>query len=223
MALIAPSILSADFTRLGRDVESVRQAGARMLHFDVMDGHFVPEITIGLPVLRSLRAKTRLKIDVHLMISNPDSMAEAYAEAGADMVSVHFEAATHLDRLMEALRSKGARAGVALNPHTPVSVLEDVLPKCDFVVVMSVNPGYAGQPFIPYSFEKIQKLRTMVGKRGLKTKIEIDGGIGPDNVAQAAQAGADWIVSGSAVFGSDDPKETFATMQRRAETSVAPI
>ncbi|HSR66444.1 MAG TPA: ribulose-phosphate 3-epimerase [Acidobacteriota bacterium] len=223
MALIAPSILSADFTRLGRDVESMREAGAKMLHFDVMDGHFVPEITIGLPVLRALRKATDLKIDVHLMISNPDSMAEAYAEAGADMVSVHYEAATHLDRLLEALRAKGAQAGVALNPHSPVSVLEDVLPKCDFVLVMSVNPGYAGQAFIPHSFEKIRKLRKIVEDRKLAAKIEIDGGMGPHNVSDAAQAGTDWIVSGSAIFGSDDPKETFRKMQQRAQAGAAAL
>ena len=195
MAEIAPSILSADFAHLGRDVQAMEEAGARMLHFDVMDGHFVPNLTVGIPVLASLRKMTRLHIDAHLMISNPDEMAEAFVDAGADLVSVHYETVRHLDRLLERIREKGAKPGVVLNPHTPVSVLEDILPCCDFVLIMSVNPGYAAQKFISYSLEKVRKLRSMSNKRDLGLKIEIDGGMGPHNVAQAVEAGVDWIVS----------------------------
>ncbi len=216
MPQIAPSILSADFAHLGRDVQAMEEAGARMLHFDVMDGHFVPNLTVGIPVLASLRKMTRLHIDVHLMISNPDEMAEAYVDAGADMVSVHYETVRHLDRLLMRIREKGAKPGVVLNPHTPVSVLEDILPRCDFVLIMSVNPGFAAQKFISYSFEKVRKLRSMSNERGLDLRIEIDGGMGPHNVAQAVEAGVDWVVSGSAIFGSEDPLRTFQTMQQAA-------
>ena len=216
MPEIAPSILSADFAHLGRDVQAMEEAGARMLHFDVMDGHFVPNLTVGIPVLASLRKMTRLDIDAHLMISNPDEMAEAFVEAGADMVSVHYETVRHLDRLLGRIREKGAKPGVVLNPHTPVSVLEDILPCCDFVLIMSVNPGFAAQEFISYSLEKVRKLRSMSNQRGLNLKIEIDGGMGPHNVAQAVEAGVDWIVSGSAIFGSEEPLRTLRMMQQAA-------
>ncbi len=216
MAEVLPSILSADFANLGRDVRVMEEAGAQILHVDVMDGHFVPNLTIGLPVVESLEAFTDLRLDVHLMISNPDEMAARFVQAGADSVSVHYETTAHLDRLLESLREMGASAGVALNPQTPVSVLEDLLPKCDYVVLMSVNPGFGGQEFIGYSFDKVQKLRTMAADCGHELIVQIDGGIDLKNVAQAVEAGVDWIVSGSAIFGSESPRETFRKMQQIA-------
>ena len=162
MALVAPSILSADFLHLADDVRAMEEAGAQMLHVDVMDGHFVPNLSIGIPVIKELRRNTDLLLDVHLMISNPDEMAEQYIEAGADYLSVHYEVANHLDRLMEGIREDGVRPGVVLNPHTPVSVLEEILPKCDYVLIMSVNPGFGGQKFIATSFEKVRKLKALI-------------------------------------------------------------
>ena len=216
MAEVLPSVLSADFANLGRDVRVMEEAGAQILHVDVMDGHFVPNLTIGLPVVESLEAFTDLRLDVHLMISNPDEMAARFVQAGADSVSVHYETTAHLDRLLESLREMGASAGVALNPQTPVSVLEDLLPKCDYVVLMSVNPGFGGQEFIGYSFDKVRKLRTMAADCGHELIVQIDGGIDLRNVAQAVEAGVDWIVSGSAIFGSESPRETFRKMQQIA-------
>lgn len=204
---IAPSILSADFTRLGEAIGAVEDGGATVLHVDVMDGHFVPNITIGLPVVRSLRAATRMTIDTHLMISEPGRYAVEFVKAGADMVSVHVEADVHLQRTLTAIKGAGARAGIAINPATPLVALEEALPYADFVLLMSVNPGFGGQSFIPTSLDKLRRLRSMIDQRGLATRIEIDGGIDRDNIAEIRDAGADIVVAGSAVFGGGKPTE----------------
>jgi len=205
MVEIAPSLLSADFTRLAEAIKTVESGGATILHVDVMDGHFVPNITIGLPVVRSLRKATKLVIDTHLMIEEPGRYAVDFVKAGADMVSVHVEADAHLNRTLVAIREAGAKAGVAINPGTPLSSLEEVLQFADFVLLMSVNPGFGGQSFIGTSIPKLQRLRRMISDRGLKTRIEIDGGIDQDNAATVVDAGAEILVAGSAVFGKEDP------------------
>ncbi|HEX8163480.1 MAG TPA: ribulose-phosphate 3-epimerase [Pyrinomonadaceae bacterium] len=205
MIEIAPSILSADFARLGEEIASAERGGAALLHCDVMDGHFVPNITIGLPVIKSLRRATRLPLDAHLMVSGPGRYAEQFAEAGASMVSVHVEADAHLHRTLAAIKAKGAAAGVAINPATPLVALEEALPYADFVLLMSVNPGFGGQKFIQTSLDKLRRLRLMIESRGLRTRIEIDGGIDATNVAEIAAAGAEIVVAGTAVFGANDP------------------
>jgi len=202
---IAPSLLSADFTRLGEAIEAVKRGGARMLHVDVMDGHFVPNITIGLPVVRSLRKAKDLKIDTHLMISEPGRYAAQFVEAGADMVSVHVEADPHLQRTLTSIREAGGKAGVAINPGTPLDALYECLPYCDFVLLMSVNPGFGGQKFVPTMLDKVRRLRRMIDERGLNVSIEIDGGIDEHNIADVVEAGAEMIVAGTAVFGGGDP------------------
>lgn len=201
---IAPSILSADFTKLADEIAAVESGGATVLHVDVMDGHFVPNITIGLPVVKSLRKGTKLTIDTHLMIEEPSRYATKFVEAGADMVSVHVEADVHLQRTLVAIREAGAKAGIAINPGTPLSALEEALPYADFVLLMSVNPGFGGQSFIPTSIDKLRRLKQMISARGLATKIEIDGGIDVDNIAEVVASGADIIVAGSAVYGRGD-------------------
>lgn len=203
---IAPSILSADFSRLREQIEAVERGGAGILHFDVMDGHFVPNITIGLPVLKSLARVTRLPIDAHLMISEPGRYASQFVSAGAKMVSVHVEADAHLHRTLTSIKSDGAQAGVVLNPSTPVGALEEALQFADYVLVMSVNPGFGGQKFIPESLEKVRKLRQLIVERQLDVRIEIDGGIDTSNIETVVEAGAEIIVAGSAVFGGDDPE-----------------
>ena len=217
MALIAPSILSADFTNLERDIRGMEEAGARLLHVDVMDGHFAPNLTIGVPVIEAVRRCTDLLLDVHLMISNPDQTAGTYVDAGADYLSVHFEAVTHLDRLLETIREKGAKPGVVLNPHTPACFLEEVLRKCHHVLVMSVNPGFGGQKFISTSFGKVRKLRALLDEQGVQTRIEIDGGMGPENTREAVESGVDIVVAGSAIFHAENPKEVFSRMQQIAD------
>ena len=202
---IAPSILSADFTRLADEIAAVESGGAKMLHVDVMDGHFVPNITIGLPVVKSLRKATKLEIDAHLMIEEPGRYAVQFVEAGADMVSVHVEADVHLQRTLVAIREAGGKAGIAINPATPLAALEEALPYADFVLLMSVNPGFGGQSFIPTSLDKLRRLKGMITDRGLDTKIEIDGGIDALNISEIVKAGADFIVAGSAVYGHGDP------------------
>jgi ribulose-phosphate 3-epimerase len=200
---IAPSLLSADFTRLAEAIKAVETGGARILHVDVMDGQFVPNITIGLPVVKSIRKATALTIDCHLMIEDPDRYAVEFVEAGADMVSVHVEADDHLHRTLSAVRDAGAKAGVAINPATPLVSLEEALPYADFILLMSVNPGFGGQKFIPTSLDKLRRLRRMIDERGLKTKIEIDGGVDSSNIMSIVEAGAEMIVAGSAVFNGD--------------------
>jgi ribulose-phosphate 3-epimerase len=204
---IAPSILSADFTRLAEEINAVKAGGANILHVDVMDGHFVPNITIGLPVVKSIRNATDMTIDTHLMIAEPGRYAVKFVEAGADMVSVHVEADDHLHRTLTAIREAGAEAGVAINPATPLVALEEALPYADFVLLMSVNPGFGGQKFVPTSLDKLRRLRQMIVERGLKTKIEIDGGIDASNISTIVDAGAEIIVAGSAVFGGGQPAE----------------
>lgn len=210
---IAPSILSADFARLGEEIAAVEQGGAGILHVDVMDGHFVPNITIGLPVVKSLAAATRLPIDAHLMISEPGRYAEQFVAAGAKMVSVHVEADAHLHRTLMAIKGAGAQAGVAINPATPLTEIEEAVGFADYILVMSVNPGFGGQRFIEPALDKVRRLRRMIDERGLKTRIEIDGGIDLDNVAEVVAAGAEILVAGSAIFGAADPQEATRLMR----------
>jgi len=204
---IAPSILSADFSRLGEEIAAVERGGAGILHVDVMDGHFVPNITVGLPVVKSIARATSLPIDAHLMISEPGRYAEQFVEAGAKMVSVHIEADAHVHRTLASIKSAGALAGVVINPATPVESLSEALLFADYVLVMSVNPGFGGQRFIPTSIDKVRRLRRMIEERNLPTRIEIDGGIDADNIASVVAAGAEIIVAGSAIFGSGTPEK----------------
>jgi ribulose-phosphate 3-epimerase len=204
---IAPSILSADFAKLGDEIRAIEEGGAQVLHFDVMDGRFVPNITVGLPVLRSIAKATKLKIDTHLMIVEPYRYAVQFVEAGANMVSVHVEADVHLQRTLTAIREAGGEAGIAINPATPLISLEEALPYADFVLLMSVNPGFGGQKFIPTSIDKLRRLRLMIQQRNLNVRIEIDGGIDADNIAKIVENGAEIIVAGSAVFGKGNPKQ----------------
>lgn len=201
---IAPSILSADFTRLAEAIDAVKKGGAGLLHVDVMDGHFVPNITIGLPVVKSLRKATDMTIDCHLMISEPGRYAVEFVKAGADMVSVHVEADPHLQRTLTSIKDAGAKAGVAINPATPIESLTEALPYADFVLLMSVNPGFGGQKFVPTMLDKLRRLKRMISENDLPVKIEIDGGIDGNNIAEIVKAGAQLIVAGSAVFGSGD-------------------
>ena len=217
---IAPSILSADFTRLGEEIKAVSAGGASVLHVDVMDGQFVPNITIGLPVVKSLRKVTDMTIDTHLMIVNPGQYAAKFAEAGADMVSVHVEADNHLHRTLCSIRDAGAKAGVALNPATPMVDLEEALPYADFILLMSVNPGFGGQKFIETSVDKLRRLRRMIDDRGLETRIEIDGGIDADNIEMIVDSGAEIIVAGSAVFGGGEPEQAVRNLIEKASGTL---
>jgi ribulose-phosphate 3-epimerase len=220
MVEILPSILSADFARLGEDLAKVERAGASMLHVDVMDGHFVPNISIGIPVVESIRKVTRLKLDVHLMISDPDTYAPAFIRAGADHVLVHQEACTHLDRTLRMIRGEGALAGVVLNPATPVSMLSEVLDLVDHVLIMSVNPGFGGQAFIPNALKKIRALALRRKELGLNFGIEIDGGVSPENAGDITRAGCDWLVAGSSIFHTPDPGRAFVELQRAAREAT---
>lgn len=202
---IAPSILSSDFSKLGDEIRAVEAGGASILHVDVMDGRFVPNITIGLPVVKSIRSVTELTIDTHLMIIEPGLYAAKFVEAGADMVSVHVEADAHLQRTLTSIREAGGKAGIAINPATPLASIEEAISDADFVLVMSVNPGFGGQKFIPYCLDKIRRLKRIIEDRGLDVKIEVDGGIGKDNITEIVAAGAEIVVAGSAVYGSTDP------------------
>jgi ribulose-phosphate 3-epimerase len=203
---IAPLILSADFSRLAEEIEAVEQGGAGILHVDVMDGHFVPNITIGLPVVKSIARTTKLPIDAHLMISDPGQYAAQFVSAGAKMVSVHVEADANLHRTLMSIKSAGAQAGVVLNPATPVGAVEEALQFVDYVLVMSVNPGFGGQKFIQESVSKVRRLRQIIAEKQLDVRIEIDGGIDRSNIETVVGAGAEIIVAGSAIFGTTDPK-----------------
>jgi len=216
MVEIVPSILSADFARLAEEIGKVERGGARLLHLDVMDGHFVPNLTIGPPVVESVRKITKLHLDVHLMIENPERYVEAFVRAGADSVSVHYEAARHLDGTLEMIRKAGAKAGVVLNPATPVSVLEEIAEVADYVLLMSVNPGFGGQKLIPYVLDKVRKLDTMRREKQLALTIEIDGGVHLENLAEVVRAECDWIVTGSAIFHSADAEGTVRQMREIA-------
>lgn len=221
MVQIVPSLLSADFARLADEIGKVERGGAQMLHVDIMDGHFVPNLTMGPPVVKSIRKVTKLVLDLHLMIEDPDTYAPLFIEAGANQCSVHYEACRHLDRTVHLIQQHGARAGVVINPATPVSVLEDVLEIVDYVLVMSVNPGFGGQEFIPNSLNKIRTLDQIRRERRLHFAIEIDGGVSTHNAAEIVRAGCDWLVAGSFVFHSADPAATVKVLQQVAHGATA--
>lgn len=216
--MIAPSILSADFAHLGDDVTKVVEAGAEVIHIDVMDGHFVPNITIGPLVVKALRKITDRPLDVHLMIENPDRYLEDFAAAGADWITVHVETGYHLHRTLARIRELGKKCGVVLNPATPLSSLKWVLEEVDLVMLMSVNPGFGGQSFIPSALEKVKQLKEMIDARGLKAGIEVDGGITPANIGAVAAAGANIFVAGSAIFGQPDYREVISKMKAALPT-----
>ena len=206
MIILAPSILGADFKRLGEQVQEVDRAGAPYIHLDIMDGAFVPSISFGMPVIESLRSCTDKVFDVHMMVEEPGRYVDAMKKAGADLICVHQEACIHLDRTINQIKEAGLMAGVALNPARPVSTLSCILDQVDMVLIMSVNPGFGGQKFIPYTLDKIRKLRNLCNEKGLSTRIQVDGGISPSNVREVIEAGADVIVAGSAVFKGDARK-----------------
>lgn len=215
MKLIAPSILSADFSKLGDEIESVEEAGADWIHVDVMDGHYVPNITMGPAIVEAVKRVTSLPIDVHLMIENPDLFIQDFADAGATMISVHVETCIHLNRTIQIIKEAGVSAGVVLNPSTPISSIDWVLEYVDFVLIMSVNPGFGGQKFISNSLAKIKALRRIIQDRGLSTLIQIDGGVKEENIENISLAGADVFVAGSAIFGSPNYKETIQRMKEK--------
>jgi ribulose-phosphate 3-epimerase len=219
MVEIAPSILSADFRRLGEQIATVERAGASYIHVDVMDGHFAPNLTVGPFIVEWVRKATKLPIDAHLMIENPDNFVGAFARAGANMLSVHPEATYHLDRTINHIRQVGCQAGVVLNPATPLAMIEEVIADVDYVLLMSVNPGFSGQKFIPSSLDKLRRLRDLILMKSSPARIEIDGGVGPDNAAEVVAAGADILVAGSAIFGAENPGEALKDLLRVAESS----
>ena len=212
---IAPSLLSADFVNLERDIKRLEEAGADWLHIDVMDGHFVPNLTIGPPVLKAIKTVTTLPCDVHLMIENPGRWVDAYCDAGADYLTVHVEATRHLHRVLQHIRGRGIKAGVSLNPHTPLSSIEEVLSDVDLILIMSVNPGFGGQSFIPNTINKLKRLKKMLSEKGINdVKIEVDGGVKLENIGEIAKAGADVFVSGSGILKQENWKEVIAEMKR---------
>jgi ribulose-phosphate 3-epimerase len=220
MIEVLPSILSADFARLGEEIAKVERAGATMLHVDVMDGHFVPNISIGIPVVESIRKFTKLKLDVHLMITDAAKYAPEFIRAGADYILVHQEACIHLDRTLRLIRAEGGHPGVVLNPATPISMIGEVLDLVDHVLIMSVNPGFGGQTFIPNALKKIQALAWRRKELGLSFAIEIDGGVALENAGDITRAGCDWLVAGSSIFHTPDPGQSFVELQRAARDAV---
>jgi ribulose-phosphate 3-epimerase len=215
MKRIAPSILSADFSRLGEEVREVEACGADLIHCDVMDGHFVPNITIGPMVIKALSKVTKLPLDVHLMIEKPERYIKEFIEAGSKMLTIHIEATTHLQRHIQHIKEQGVKAGVSLNPSTPLEALDYILSEADFVLIMTVNPGFGGQKFLRSMLPKIKQLRKMINEKGLSAEIEVDGGIGVENIKDASQAGADIFVAGNAIFGSGDYRKTIREMRKK--------
>ncbi len=220
MIEIAPSLLAADLADLAGAARICEAGGADLLHVDVMDGHFVPNLTLGVPVVAALRRHTRLPLDVHLMVANPDRLLAEFLDAGANRISVHWESAIHLDRLLARIREGGAKAGIALNPATPVELLSDILPTADFVLLMSVNPGFGGQVFLPYVLDKARRLHSTILARRLDVFLEIDGGIGPANIRSVVEAGVRTLVAGSAVFATADPVAAQHQLRKLAEGSA---
>jgi ribulose-phosphate 3-epimerase len=215
MKRIAPSILSADFSKLGEEVREVEACGADLIHCDVMDGHFVPNITIGPMVIKALSKVTKLPLDVHLMIEKPERYIKEFIEAGSKMLTIHVEATTYLQRHIQHIKEQGVKAGVSLNPSTPLDALDYILSEVDFVLIMTVNPGFGGQKFLRSMLPKIKQLRKMINEKGLSAEIEVDGGIGVDNIKDASQAGADIFVAGNAIFGSGDYRKTIKEMREK--------
>lgn len=213
MIKIAPSILSADFSKLGEDIEKLHNAGADFIHIDVMDGNFVPNISFGMPIIKAIRNKTDKVFDVHLMIENPSRYIDDFISAGADIITIHYEAEKHIDRAIQYIKSKGVKVAVALNPGTPTFVLKDIIAELDMVLIMSVNPGFGGQKFIPYSLNKVREVKEMSIKYNKKLMIQVDGGIDKNNVKSVVEAGANVIVAGSAVFAEDNIHENIATLR----------
>ena len=215
MIKVAPSILSADFSKLGEEIIKIDQAGADMIHIDVMDGHFVPNLTLGAPIVKALRTVTKLPFDVHLMINNPENLIDDFIAAGADIITIHIEAANHLHRLVQKVKSSGVKVAVSLNPATPLNTLEEILPELDMVLLMSVNPGFGRQSFIPATLNKIARLKELIDAKKLKIDIQVDGGINLETAPKVIKHGANILVAGSAVYGSNDIKGTIAQLKQQ--------